>query len=395
MRVLFISHNGLSEPLGQSQVLAYLRALVPKGHDFDLVTFEPKRWDGTPGKGIHHHPIVRTPGSRLSAKLHDMAQGVLIGRRLLAQGKIDLIHARSLLPAAMADAIRSQAPDTPILFDLPGFLPQEYLDAGHWSKGDFRYEIAQATQDLLIQRVEALAVGTTHAVTQVMDLLDPSSPKPAIEIIPSCVDTNLFRLDQEARRKTRARLRVERGPVVVYSGSLGSWYLHEEMLRLFEAILARHPDALFAVATRSNPAALLDAAERLGIRHRTSVFRLNPEQMPEFLAGADIGLCFVAPAPSKKASSPVKLAEYLACGVPTIVNAGVGDMEEHASKCPGVMLLEDFSERTLAQTAAGLDELMTDETKRACRAYTVETFDLHTVAADRYDRLYRKAERRE
>src|SRR5689334_790538 len=39
-RVLFISYNGMLDPLGQSQVLPYLRELAKRGVRFTLLSFE-------------------------------------------------------------------------------------------------------------------------------------------------------------------------------------------------------------------------------------------------------------------------------------------------------------------------------------------------------------------
>ena len=39
-RVLFISYNGMLDPLGQSQVIPYLRELARAGVRFTLLSFE-------------------------------------------------------------------------------------------------------------------------------------------------------------------------------------------------------------------------------------------------------------------------------------------------------------------------------------------------------------------
>jgi hypothetical protein len=39
-QVLFISYNGMLDPLGQTQVLPYLRELAKKGVQFTLLSFE-------------------------------------------------------------------------------------------------------------------------------------------------------------------------------------------------------------------------------------------------------------------------------------------------------------------------------------------------------------------
>ncbi len=396
MNILFISHNGLTEPLGQSQVLAYLEALVPLGHRFELITFEPNRGSAhlppLKREGIEHHPVFRTPGSSLRSKMRDLVNGLVVGQSILSQAGIDIIHARSLLPAALADALRSrQKRHIPLVFDLPGFLPQEFLDAAHWTKNDLRYQSARAAQNILIARSQGIAVGTGPALEMIRQRLMPSRSIPPVEIVPSCVDTDRFRPDPKARALTRKRFAVGTAPLLVYAGSLGSWYLHEEMVLFFAAVRQIRRDAKFLVVTRSDARPLLEFAEGLKVKESVFVVQAEPKDMPALLAGADMGLCLVAPAPSKRASSPVKMAEYLACGLPILVNAGVGDMEHHAGHCPAVRLLPDFSAESLALAAQSLPRLLTEETRQEARLYALENFHLKKVGAERYHRLYRRA----
>ena len=43
-RVLYVSYDGMTDPLGQSQVLPYILGLNKKGYQFTLVSFEkPER----------------------------------------------------------------------------------------------------------------------------------------------------------------------------------------------------------------------------------------------------------------------------------------------------------------------------------------------------------------
>src|ERR1700761_9308678 len=42
MRVLYVSQTGMTEPLGQSQVIPYLTGLARAGYGIELVTFEPE-----------------------------------------------------------------------------------------------------------------------------------------------------------------------------------------------------------------------------------------------------------------------------------------------------------------------------------------------------------------
>ena len=56
-RVLYISYDGMTDPLGQSQVIPYLQGLTGKGYHFSLVSFEKKNRFKEKGNQIAFSPL--------------------------------------------------------------------------------------------------------------------------------------------------------------------------------------------------------------------------------------------------------------------------------------------------------------------------------------------------
>ena len=112
MRSVYISHIGMTEPLGQSQVLPYLTGLARAGVDVEIVSFEAA---GTTDEAMDAlrqrlaiERIAWRPLRRSDA--HGLAQKALEGGRAVLQAiaaalhrRPDIVHARSYLPAAVAD----------------------------------------------------------------------------------------------------------------------------------------------------------------------------------------------------------------------------------------------------------------------------------------------------
>ena len=69
-----------------------------------------------------------------------------------------------------------------------------------------------------------------------------------------------------------------------------------------------------------------------------------PAGMPAALVAGDVGLSFIQPCFSKTGSSPTKVAEYLACGLPVVVNAGIGDQGALAAEAPACTVMPDLSD---------------------------------------------------
>ena len=51
--------------------------------------------------------------------------------------------------------------------------------------------------------------------------------------------------------------------------------------------------------------------------------RGDPGEVPRYLKAADVAISFIKPCYSKQSSSPTKIAEYLASGLPVVCNAGL------------------------------------------------------------------------
>ena len=58
---------------------------------------------------------------------------------------------------------------------------------------------------------------------------------------------------------------------------------------------------------------------------------VSPNDIPEYLACADLGLALRQPTFSMQGVSPIKLGEYLLCGLPIFATSGVGDTAIYSS----------------------------------------------------------------
>ena len=101
------------------------------------------------------------------------------------------------------------------------------------------------------------------------------------------------------------------------------------------------------------------------------------------------GLAFIKPSLSKWASSPTKVAEYLAAGLPVITNRGIGDLDEIiCAERVGVAVTE-FSDDAYREGARQLAALLADKTLRTrCVAVARRYFDLELIGWTRYRAVY-------
>src|ERR1043165_1683937 len=113
--VLYISYNGMLEPLGQSQVIPYLKELSKLGIKYWLLSYERSAAFSAAGierkralrdelnaHGIEWHVLRYHQTPSVPATAFDVAAGVRSASRLVRRHQIEMVHARAHIPAAIA-----------------------------------------------------------------------------------------------------------------------------------------------------------------------------------------------------------------------------------------------------------------------------------------------------
>jgi len=217
----------------------------------------------------------------------------------------------------------------------------EFLkDFGHWSERSISYRILNWLEQLSGKYSEVVATGTRHMINRLEDMGSHAE----VFLIPSCVDETLFRFSDNSRNSIRNNLGIENRKVVVYAGKFGGIYFEEETIKLFSRLNLIDSTFFFLILT-PNPINEISAlCQKNGLRNSDyHITRIPFKEMPNYLSAADLGVVSVPSHPSQKFRSPIKVGEYLCCGVPYMVLKGVSEDDEWAEKFNVGVAMEDFS----------------------------------------------------
>ena len=404
-RTLYLCYFGLREPLVQTQVLPYLRQLAEAGVGVSLLTFEPKLKESwtreeleserarLAGEGIGWHWRAYHKRPSLPATLYDVSVGARLAARMLRRGETDVLHARGHVPALMAALAKRRAGGR-ILFDIRGFMPEEYTDAGVWPENGTLYRGVKRVERFLFKSADAFVVLTEKA----REILFPGRAESddkgrPLEVIPCCVDFKRFRTaDRAPREELRRELKLEGRRVVVYVGSFGGWYMAEETARFMALAYRQDPRTFALVLTQTPPEPIAARLRELGVPPDSfHVGRVAPADVPKYLKASDIAVSFIRACYSKLSSSPTKIAEYLAAGLPVVCNAGVGDVDEVIEGDRVGVVLRDFDDESFARALAAVEALRAEgDLSGRARASAERRFDIERVGGAKYRRIYRR-----
>ncbi len=402
-RVLYISYNGMLDPLGQSQVLPYLRELARKGVEFTLLSFERGPAFDQSGNAkrenlrlelaadnIEWHCLRYHQRPSVPATFYDVLSGIRLGRRLVKQNRIEMVHARSHIAAAIGLALKKSF-GLKLIFDVRGFMAEEYLDAGHWRDGGIPHRVTKTMERRTLAAADSIVTLTEKAWPIIREWDGLRGRDVIHEVVPCCTDLERFKFRPEDRERRRRELGLENRFTLVYSGSIGSWYLSDKMADFFVQLLKRRPDAHFLWLTTGHPAIVREVMDERGIdQSQYTVQRSSSGDVPSYLSAADAGIAFYKPGPSKVATSPVKVSEYLANGLPIIINAGIGDSDNLITDEQAGVLINSFDEAEYTRAVTEIERFAGEvpSSRQRLSEIAAKLFDLRSVGIARYARLY-------
>ena len=301
--------------------------------------------------------------------------------------RLSVVHARSYPPALIGLMVKSLF-GPKLLFDMRGLWADERTDGGLWPVGGRLYRAVKWIERLLLRRSDHIVTLTDSSKALIEDFpyLRAIDHAP-ISVITTCADLDRFRPGEGPRPSTFT---------LGYVGSLGTWYMFDEVMLAFRAVLERRPDARLRIVNRNEHPYIRDKLAKHGIDPNLVTIRAADHLgVPAEIAAMTAGTAIIKPVYSKIASAPTKLAEYLGCGIPCLGTVGVGDMAAILEGERVGVALEDLGH---AGIAAGVDRLLAlceDPGLAArCRSVAEQHFSLDTGAQqyrDIYNRLFDRA----
>ena len=373
--ILFISYDGMTDPLGQSQVLPYLIKLSNRGYSFYIISCEKRtKYKLHKNKirsicninNITWHPINYSEGIPVVSALFNIQKIKIKTQEICKNQNIKMIHARSYIPAIIALEIKEKL-GIKFLFDMRGFWPDERVDGKIWNIKEFPfkqvYKYFKRKEIEFILNADHIISLTNNAKEEIKSWEITKNRISEISVIPCCADLNHFKYDNiSTQHINNFRLKLNLRPndfVLTYLGSIGSWYLLEEMLDFFKILLKTKPNAKFLFITKDSPESVLKTVRLKRISEKSILITPSErEELPSLLSLSTASVFFIAPSYSKKASSPTKMAELLAMGIPIICNANVGDSNYFLNLENCGTLIKELNEKHYEDAITKLDKLV-------------------------------------
>lgn len=397
---LYISYDGLTDPLGQSQVLPYLEGLSAKGIRFHIISFEKNErfhrlkqtiQDRCNKAGIKWVPFMYTKNPPLISTVLDLRKMQKLAFQLHEENNFDVVHCRSDLPALIGSKLQKKG--VKFIFDMRGFWADERVEGKIWNLKNpifkWAYNFFKKKELGFFSDADAVISLTNNGKNEILSWKELKEKPPHIQVIPCCVDLDKFdpnKIDKSEVAKVKKELKIDNADFILgYVGSIGTWYMLDEMLDFYNSIRDRYEVPRFMFVSGESEATLNQKATNKGIPNEEIIVKSVPHSaVPLYLSVFDFSIFFIRPTFSKKASSPTKQGELMALGIPIICNAGVGDTDLIIQKYNAGKIISNLNGESYLQTV--LDTGLYDVS--VIRKGAVEVYSLEK-GVEKYYEVYR------
>jgi glycosyltransferase involved in cell wall biosynthesis len=212
-----------------------------------------------------------------------------------------------------------------------------------------------------------------------------------LEVIPCSVDLELFdpsAINEEEKRKFEKELKIDEHDFIIsYLGSIGGWYLTDEMMQFCKLLSDKIPAVKFLFISPHRHDDIKAAALKYGIdAGKIITKKASRKQVPVLLSLSRYSVFFIKPCYSKQSSSPTKHGEIMAMGIPVITNSGVGDVAGIVSAFKSGIVIDNFTNDAF-EAVANKIILNDDYDAKKIRQGALEFYALDK-AVEKYCRIY-------
>lgn len=377
MRVFYLCYADLHKPLGGTRhIIEVVQHLARLGHRVDLFAQGPAP-DGLFSDHVKVH-VVHTPSIRIVGWVLFYIRSAftmwLEGRR----NRPDVIYVREMV-YNLFPGLASRALHCPLFIEVNGPILDEMRMVG---SGWFELWLIKTTQRISLRSADRVVAVAEGLADQLVDLYEIDRTR--ILVVPNGTDPDLLQPGEEA--ESQRSLGMEPGPVVGFLGSCYPYHDIDTLITAAPAILEGCPGTRFLIVGDGYMRSTwMERTEREGLADHFVFTGQTPyEDIARHLKAFTVGIALFAQESHQKMNrSPMKLYDYMACGIPTIATdlIGLGDVVRHYR---AGLTIPPNDAPSLAKAALTLltDRSLSAEMGHCARQAAVSYFNWGRVAED-------------
>lgn len=392
----------MTDPLGQSQVIPYLQGLSRAGFTIFLLSCEKEQvfLQNKPvvekilgGYNITWIPLNYTKKPPVLSTILDIIKLRKAAKKIHRENKLDMVHTRPGVPELVGLWMKKTM-GVKFLNDIREFYADSRVEGGMWKLSNPLYKAAynffKRKETESVSKCDGI-VCLTYAAEKIIKGWKEYKSNIPLQVIPCSADLELFdpgKISEAEKTTLRSALNISKDDFVIsYLGSIGGWYLTDEMMQFCKVLTDKIRAAKILFISPHRHDEIRTSASKYGIdSDKVVIQKANRQEVPKLVSLSNYSVFFIKPCYSKQSSSPTKHGEIMAMGIPLITNSGVGDVEAISNRYNAGIIIREFNEKEFnkvaSQVAAGATFNIEEIQQGAKEFYSLEK------AVEKYIAIY-------
>lgn len=387
--IIYITFDGLSDPLGKSQILPYLER-IKFNYNLKIFSLEKKK----PKKkilfksNINCHYLIFEKNKNKLLKIINYVNFLRFILLTCKNYNVKIIHCRGY-PSALIGIVIKLIKKSSLIYDMRGFWVDEKKDSLTLNLEKLKDRIIFYTlkkfEKIIIKKSDFIVVLTNKAKYFVNKNFNYKNKN--ISVIPCSVNYAQFNFKKyySLNKFTYSKLSLKPNQkILVYVGSYGEYYMSNEVLNIYFNIKKKIKNFSLLIIT-NNKAEFKNLITKFNDKKDIRVINLDWKKIPEYLSVCNLAISLIKPTFAKIASTPTKISEGLAMGLPIISNKNIGDLDDmiKLNKLGCLVDLNKINHITTLRKLLDLFNLKKIDIRKRSRKY----FDIE-YTVKRYNKIY-------
>jgi len=263
--------------------------------------------------------------------------------------------------------------------------PEELITSSRINRDSFLHKIIILIERLCLRDATNVVTLTNASVKYLNKKYSKELKNKELVVIPTCVDLNKFRMClYDKSQENKALVHGCIGTV------LSGWFDIKWLSIWFNKLAEIDQNSTFEIISQDDSKvirSLVDSNNVLGARLK--IYSCLPQDIPNAIKNHSISTMFYKGGEvSELGRSPTRLAEVLACGMPVVVNRGVGDVVDVVTQNRVGIVLDGVDASSISDAVDNLNSLYLDkEIHKRCRDTAEKIFSLE-FGIENYRKIY-------
>lgn len=349
-KILYLTYDGISDPLGMSQVLSYMEIISKKNkYKIHIFSFEKKNklqryLKIISSKKFHNINFDYTFFAKNKInKILKLLISIIQVNIIIKKKNIELIHCRGFFSSLILfpSIIFS---NKKFLYDYRSFPIEEWQEIGSL-KNKFLIFFLQYIDNLMIKRADHINVLVNQAKIYFNDKMHKNN----FSVIPTCSSIKAINEDEFVYKDNNLNF--------VYVGGVKDPYQLEKIFTFFKFVLLCSPKSNLTIINENEHLYINEFINKYNFKKKIIIKSIDNENLKSELVNYDVGLLFLKITKSRKMCCPTKIGEYVSCGLALVCNKGVDFIDKELTKYKTIFSLENLDIYTVRNLLEDITKL--------------------------------------